>query len=122
MVLAGHVVAFLVPRQVLAWNSQPLRLYILETTALVFGLLTLVGLLAILVRRFTDPKVQAGDDLRRTGCSTRCCSSQVVTGLYTAVFQPWGSSWFAAVAAPVLSGRWSSSARTWAPWPRCRGW
>src|SRR3970282_945590 len=43
-VLTGHVVAFLIPRPVLLWNSRPLRLYILEITALIFGLLTLVGL------------------------------------------------------------------------------
>lgn len=40
-VLAGHFVAFLVPRDILAWNSRPLRLYILEFSALVFGLLAL---------------------------------------------------------------------------------
>ena len=42
-VLVGHIVAFLVPRSILVWNSQPLRLYILEVTALIFGLTTLVS-------------------------------------------------------------------------------
>jgi len=45
VVLAGHIVAFFVPRQILLWNSHPLRLYILEVSALIFGLLALVGLL-----------------------------------------------------------------------------
>ncbi len=27
-VLMGHIVAFLLPQQILAWNSRPLRLYI----------------------------------------------------------------------------------------------
>ena len=52
-VLTGHGVAFLLPQQILAWNSRPLRLYILETTALVFGLLTVVGLLGAIARRLT---------------------------------------------------------------------
>ena len=44
-VLIGHIVAFLLPRQILEWDSQPLRLYILEISALIFGLLTVVGLM-----------------------------------------------------------------------------
>jgi nitrate reductase gamma subunit len=101
VVLAGHVVAFLVPREILAWNSHPLRLYILEVTALVFGLLTLVGLLAAMVRRFTNPKV-------RIVTSTSdwivyaLLLSQVATGIHVAVAVPWGSSWFAASVAPYL--------------------
>src|SRR5579863_8152440 len=38
-VLAGHVLAFLIPRELLLWNGNPLRLYILEITGLVFGIL-----------------------------------------------------------------------------------
>src|SRR6202158_5504668 len=43
-VLIAHIVAFLLPRQILEWDSQPLRLYILEVSGLIFGLLTVVGL------------------------------------------------------------------------------
>ena len=58
VVLTGHVVAFFIPRQILAWNSHPLRLYVLEVSALVFGLLSVVGLVAIVVRRVSDAKVK----------------------------------------------------------------
>jgi len=57
-VIVGHVIAFLVPRQILLWNARPLRLYILEVSALIFGLLSVIGLLAIMVRRFTANKVR----------------------------------------------------------------
>ena len=50
-VLGGHVIAFLIPGQVLLWNSRPLRLYILEISGLICGLLTLVGLISAIVRR-----------------------------------------------------------------------
>ncbi len=50
-VLFGHIIAFLFSRQLLLFNSIPVRLYILEVTALIFGLLTLVGLIAIIARR-----------------------------------------------------------------------
>src|SRR5215831_20172807 len=33
VVLAGHIVAFLIPREILLWNSNPLRLYVLEISA-----------------------------------------------------------------------------------------
>src|SRR6266545_7884149 len=42
-VTAGHLAAVFMPRQILAWNSQPLRLYILEVTGLIFAALALVG-------------------------------------------------------------------------------
>src|SRR3990170_1094133 len=56
IVLAGHVIGFLIPRQVLMWNAVPLRLYVLEISALAAGLLTLIGLAALIVRRLTNPK------------------------------------------------------------------
>ena len=37
VVFFGHLVAFLFPRTLLLWNQIPVRLFILETTALVFS-------------------------------------------------------------------------------------
>src|SRR5215831_5194193 len=51
IVLLGHIIAFLIPAQILAWNSRPLRLYVLEASALTFGLLALVGLSGAILRR-----------------------------------------------------------------------
>ena len=58
VVLAGHVVGFLMPRTLLAWNAEPLRLMILEVTGLAFALLTLVGLVNIVLRRLRHPKAR----------------------------------------------------------------
>ncbi len=100
-VIFGHIIAFLIPRQILIWNSHPLRLFILELAALIFGLLTLVGLLAGLVRRWTNPKVRIV-----TSTSDWMIYAllliQVISGIYVAVMVPWGSSWFATSAAPYL--------------------
>jgi len=100
-VLTGHVVAFLLPQQILAWNSRPLRLYILETTALVFGLLTVVGLLGAIARRLTVSKVRKvtnGFDW----VVLAMLLAQVLLGVSVAVFHPWGSAWFAAAISPYL--------------------
>lgn len=100
-VLAGHLVAFLIPGEVLAWNSRPLRLYVLEASALAFGILTLVGLAAILARRLTEPRVQAVTT-PADWVLYALLLVQVGSGVYLAVFHPWGSSWFAATMAPYL--------------------
>lgn len=101
VVLGGHVVAFLIPREILWWNSHPLRLYLLEATALVFALLTIVGLIAAIVRRVTVSKV------RRTTTTVdwilyALLLVQVATGILVALHYPWGSSWFAASLSPYL--------------------
>ena len=101
VVLAGHVVALLVPRGILLWNSHPLRLYILEATALVFGLLTLVGLCAAIVRRFTVSKVRIVTSYADWAVFALLLL-QVVGGIAVALFRPWGSSWFAATATPYF--------------------
>ncbi len=101
VVLAGHIVAFLFPRELLLFNSRPLRLYILEVSAMIFGLLTLIGLVAALVRRASDPKVR-GVTAVSDWILFALLLVQVVSGLYVALFHPWGSSWFAASVTPYL--------------------
>ena len=100
-VLAGHVVAFLIPKTILAWNSHPLRLYILEAAAFIAALLTIIGLISIIMRRLTNPKVR-----KVTSWADWVVFAsfvvQILSGLYVAVFHGWGSSWFAALATPYL--------------------
>jgi nitrate reductase gamma subunit len=100
-VLAGHVVAFLLPQQILQWDSRPLRLYILEITALIFGLLTVVGLIGAIARRLTVSKVRQVTNVFDWIVLTLLLV-QVVSGVYVAVFHPWGSAWFAAAVSPYL--------------------
>jgi nitrate reductase gamma subunit len=99
--VVGHLIGFLVPGQVLAWNSQPLRLYILEISALAFGISSLVGLAAIVARRLTDPKVRVVTTIADWVVYALLAVS-FFTGVYTAVFHRWGSSWFAVSASPYL--------------------
>ena len=101
IIIAGHVIGFLVPGWVIAWNADMLRLWILEVTALVGGFLTLVGFVNIVVRRFRSPKVRVvttAADWVLYGM----LFVQFATGVYTAVFARWGSSWYASNAVPYL--------------------
>ena len=58
-VMTGHLIGFLFPAEVLWFNGVPARLYILETTGLLFGLLALVGLVNLIVRRHVSSRVRA---------------------------------------------------------------
>ncbi|MDP7034034.1 MAG: respiratory nitrate reductase subunit gamma [Planctomycetota bacterium] len=101
VILAGHVLGFLIPRHLLAWNSRPLRLYVLEVSALIFGLLSLIGLVNIIIRRVTRSKVRINttpSDWILYGMLV----IQLASGVYIAVFYGWGSSWFAASASPYI--------------------
>lgn len=100
-VLAGHIVAFLLPQQILTWDSRPLRLYILEATALVAGLLTLIGLIGAIVRRLTVSKIRQVTNVF-DWVVLSLLFVQVVTGVSVAIFRPWGSAWFAAALSPYL--------------------
>ncbi len=97
----GHLTAFLVPRSVLAWNQVPLRLQILELTALAFGFIVLAGLILLVIRRFKTKRLHAVTS-RMDIFVYLLLLVQVVSGLWTAYFFRWGSSWFAMVLTPYL--------------------
>ena len=101
ILFAGHLIGFLVPRWVLLWNARPLRLYILEASALIFGLLTLVGLLGAMERRLVNDKARMVTTATDWMIELLLLA-QVGLGIYVAVFHPWGSSWFATSLSPYL--------------------
>src|SRR3989338_6488102 len=59
VVFVGHLAAFLLPETTLAWNSIPARLIVLEVTAFAFGLTVLAGLVSLMYRRLTNPRIRA---------------------------------------------------------------
>jgi nitrate reductase gamma subunit len=101
VVLLGHLAAALFPNQLLAWNAAPLRMYVLETTGLVFGLLAILGLVLLLVRRASTARVRAVTS-PFDWVVYALLLAQLGTGVQIAIAHSWGSSWFAAGAAPYL--------------------
>lgn len=100
-VLLGHIVAFLVPRSILAWNGHPIRLYILEITALSAGFLAVVGMIGMIMRRISNSKVRVVTS-RIDTILYFLLLVQLVTGVAVAIHHPWGSSWFATTMSPYL--------------------
>jgi nitrate reductase gamma subunit len=101
IVAAGHLVAILLPRGVLAWNAVPMRWYVVETATLAAGVLALVGFGTIIVRRASIVPVRLGTS-RLDWLVYALLFAQLATGVGLAMRYPWGSSWFAAAAAPYL--------------------
>ena len=97
----GHLIAFLIPNAVIAWNSQPVRLLVLEISAFVFGLSMLVGLVNLLIRRWSNHRIRVVTTYMDIIVEVLILS-QVLIGLWIAYEYRWGSSWFAATLTPYL--------------------
>lgn len=97
----GHLAAFLFPSAVLAWNGNPVRLLILETAALIFGLCFLAGTGLLVYRRASDKRLhRATSDMDIAVFLILLV--QAVTGIWIALSYRWGSAWFASALTPYL--------------------
>ena len=97
----GHLIAFLIPRSVLLWNSHPVRLLVLEVAAFAFGLCMLVGLVNLIYRRWVTDRIRVVStwmDHLVEGLLV----IQVILGIWIAYEYRWGSSWFASSLTPYL--------------------
>ena len=101
LILLGHLVGILFPSSVMAFNGVPVRLYILEGTGLALGLLALAGLVFLLLRRGTNPRVRAVTS-RMDLVLLLLLLLSIVTGVGTAIFYRWGSGWYVQTATPYL--------------------
>ncbi|MGE0568781.1 MAG: respiratory nitrate reductase subunit gamma [Bacteroidia bacterium] len=97
----GHLIAFLFPRALIAWNGQPVRLLILEIASFAFGLCAFLGLILLVYRRLTVRRVQMVTS-KMDVVVYLILFTQIVSGLLVAYHNRWGSSWFAAFLTPYL--------------------
>lgn len=97
----GHLIAFLFPSTVMAWNGHPVRLLILEVSSFAFGLAALLGLVLLIKRRLGNKRLLIVANKMDMMVYT-VLLVQIVSGLGVAFFVRWGSSWFAAVVTPYL--------------------
>ncbi|WP_199246130.1 respiratory nitrate reductase subunit gamma [[Phormidium] sp. ETS-05] len=100
-VLTLHIVGFLMPRSILAWNGVPWRLYVLESTGLAMGFLCLWGIGVLIFRRLSQARIRVVTSPMDL-VVLLALLVQVVAGVWTAIFYRWGSSWYATSAVPYL--------------------
>ena len=101
LVLLAHLVGVAFPDGVKAINGVPLRLYILEGTALALSLMLLVGLIVLISRRIVSANVRVTTSFMDVVLLIALLA-QVATGIITAVFYRWGSAWFIQTATPYF--------------------
>lgn len=97
----GHATAFLFPRAVIAWGTVPVRLVILEATALGFAILASFGLIMLIIRRFKNKRIRMVTSKMDVFVYIMLLT-QVVTGIWAALSARWGSVWFASALTPYL--------------------
>lgn len=97
----GHLIAFMFPKSILIMNSHPLRLFIIEVSAFMFGITVLIGLFNLFTRRMSNPRIRVVTNKMDITIELLLLL-QVITGLWIAYNFRWGSSWFASVLTPYL--------------------
>jgi nitrate reductase gamma subunit len=100
-VLLAHLFGIFFPSQFLAFNSVPVRLYILEATGLMMGVLALVGIVILMKRRMTNKRLMAVTS-RMDRIILFVLLIQVLAGVSIAITYRWGSNWYATSMAPYL--------------------
>lgn len=101
----GHLIAFLVPKSLLAFNSHPVRLLIIEISAFMFALIVLGGLVTLFFRRTGNARLRVVTT-RMDLIIFVLLIVEVIIGIGIALEYRWGSSWFAAVLTPYLRSLW----------------
>lgn len=101
IILLGHLLALLVPKGLVLWNSAPLRLYLLEFTGVALGWWALTGLLVLIWRRLSESRVRAVTSPMDLVVLILLLVS-VVSGVTIATNYRFGSYWFTAVFTPYL--------------------
>jgi nitrate reductase gamma subunit len=99
LLFLGHLAGLLFPSQVVLWNSMPARLYLLEGFAFVLGVGSLVGWAGVMWRHLGRSGGSVASQLADAVFLSMSFAA-LLSGLLTAVFYRWGSSWSAATLTP----------------------
>lgn len=100
-VLLAHLFALLIPGPWGLLLGAPLRLYVLEVTGLALALMTIVGILLLLIRRLTNPRVFAVTSIM-DWVFLGVLVGQVALGFSVALFFRWGANWYLHTAVPWM--------------------
>ena len=99
--LVGHAIGLFLPRQVLAWNAQPMRLYVLEVVAIALGTTAFLGIALAIRRRVSSARLWAVTS-KSDWLLLALLFLQLLSGVAIALLLPWGAYWYHASAVPYL--------------------
>lgn len=106
VILTGHLVGFLFPSLFTQIGGSGVIAF--ETVSLVFGISAIVGLLFLMIRRFTNDRIKAVTTKMDVFIEF-VLLVQFALGIYIATSLGWGSQWYASVMVPYLRSIWMLS-------------
>lgn len=101
LVLTAHVLAFLFPSLWGALLGAPGRLYLLEVTGIVLGIVTTIAMLGLIVRRASNARVSAVTTTI-DWLLLVALLAQVASGVFIAITMRWGGFWYIHTVSPWL--------------------
>ena len=101
LVLTAHLLALLFPGLWALLLGAQARLYVLELTGMALGLLAVIGLALLLLRRLSNPRITAVTSVMDWVLLADLLA-QVVLGVWVALVYRWGSAWYLQTAVPWL--------------------
>jgi len=101
LVLIAHLLALLFPGLWALLLGAQTRIYVLEVTGMALGLLAVIGLALLLVRRLANPRITAVTSVMDWVLLADLLA-QVVLGVWVALVYRWGSAWYLQTAVPWL--------------------
>jgi len=102
IVLAGHLLGFLLPRQLMALERLPAGVLAVEATALATGVLALAGLATCLRAALSAGRGGAAPGSFADTLLWTLLALAVVSGLATGLVYRWGTSWVGVTIVPYL--------------------
>ena len=104
IIILAHIIGFLVPSSVLAWNGQHMRLLIIEIGAFGLALASLLSLIVFAVRQIKSSN-NLSQPVSKVFMNVTVFALLIIiiiSGLWIANLYRWGSSWYAGVMTPYL--------------------
>ncbi len=101
LILFAHLIPLLFPGLWAQITADQTRLYILEIIGLSFGLMALVGLVILVLRRLTNERARAVTSIP-DWLLLFFLLLQVGLGFWVAYYYRWGSDWYLHIAVPWL--------------------
>lgn len=101
LLLLGHLIGLAFPREVLLWNGNPIRLYLLESFAFAVGVLAFAGWGLLLWRHLKPTGRSIAAEIADTAFLALIFAA-LLSGLLMAALYRWGSFWGAMTLTPYV--------------------
>lgn len=101
LILLGHLLAALFPGTWVQLLGDTTRLYVLEISGFALGILTVVGMVLLIIRRLVFVRIRVTSTVP-DWLLLVILILQVASGLYIAIAHRWGGLWYVYTAVPWL--------------------